>query len=125
MEINKEVLDMIRKEPNIKALKHNMTRKEFIQNIENTYSDAVKILRKKNADYANSGNPFKNFEFAKLVGIGVERAILVRMSDKFARISNLVDKENEVKDETVSDTLEDLINYTAILKAYLEQEHYE
>jgi len=104
-----------------------MNRKQFIQSIENTYKEALEILKIKNSDYANSDNPFKNFEFADLVGVGVEKAILVRMSDKLARISNLTDKAQkgqkaEVKDETILDTLLDIINYSAILKAYLENE---
>jgi hypothetical protein len=77
-------------------------------------------MRAKNQDYAGDKDPFKNFRYAEMVGVDVERAILVRMSDKLARISNCLDKEVQVKDETVNDTLSDLINYTAILKAYRE-----
>jgi hypothetical protein len=46
------------------------------------------------------------------------------MADKFARISNLMKdgKEAQVLDEKLEDTLNDLINYSAILKAALEDE---
>jgi hypothetical protein len=96
-----------------------MKREKFIKAIEDTYTEAVKILKAKNKDYAGTEDPFKNFRFADLVGVSVERAIMVRMSDKLARISNIQGKETAVK-ETISDTLTDLINYSAILKVYIE-----
>ena len=105
-----------------------MDRNEFNDNIHQTYVDAHEILIVKNSDYANSDNPFKNFEFADLVGIGINKAILVRVSDKIARISNLIDKDENgdkvaVKDETITDTIVDAINYLAILKAHWDATH--
>lgn len=97
-----------------------MTQQEFIKTIEDIYKEGVDIIRKKNTDYAKEHDPFMNFRFAELVGVSVPRAILVRMSDKLARISNVIDKEVAVRDETVMDTLLDLCNYSAILMAYLK-----
>lgn len=98
-----------------------MTTDRFLQSIENTYKTGLELIKRKNQDYAQSDNPFKNFEFAEMVGVSTPRAILVRISDKLARIANLIDNINPaVTDETVEDTLLDLINYTAILKAYIE-----
>ncbi len=95
-----------------------MTQEQFIANIENTYNTGVGIIKVKNQDYANSANPFRNFESASVVGIGVERAILLRVLDKLSRIGNLIDKEPAVTDEKMEDTIVDAINYLAILKAY-------
>jgi hypothetical protein len=55
-----------------------------------------------------------------VVGVPIARAILVRMTDKMSRISNLLDKENSVKDEKIEDSIYDLINYAAILRAWLK-----
>lgn len=99
-----------------------MNQEQFLENIRVTYQTGVEIIIRKNADYANSDNPFKNFESASVVGIGVERAILLRVLDKLSRISNLISKEAAVKDETIEDTLIDAINYLAILKAYRERD---
>ena len=88
------------------------------------YADNIEILKAKNADYSNnSENPFKNFEMVELFGItDVKTGILVRMTDKFARLINLTKKEANVQGETIIDTLQDLQNYAAILAAYLEYE---
>lgn len=95
-----------------------MNTKEFIDDIESTYATGVTIIRRKNADYANSTNPFKNFESASIVGVSVERAMLVRILDKLARVSNLLEKDAAVVDESIEDTIIDAINYLAILKAH-------
>ena len=59
----------------------------------------------------------------ELFGItDVKTGILVRMTDKFARLINLTKKEANVQGETIIDTLQDLQNYAAILAAYLEYE---
>ncbi len=98
-----------------------MTTQQFIENIRQTYAKGITIIEKKNADYANSTNPFRNFESASIVGIGIERAILLRVLDKLSRASNLLDKAPTVVDESLEDTLLDAINYLAILKAYRER----
>lgn len=100
-----------------------MQQKDFIASIEATFKSAVDILKLKNADYATETDPWQNFRFAKLVGVDVEKAILVRMSDKLARISNILGKEAKVKDESIVDTLVDLANYAAILKVYIENQN--
>jgi len=98
-----------------------MTNKEFIQSIENTFKDGVEIIKIKNADYANSENPFKNFESAIVAGVDIRKAIIVRVLDKISRIVNLLEKKASVKDEKLEDTIIDCINYLAILKAKLEE----
>lgn len=95
-----------------------MTTQEFIESIEETYAMGVEIIKIKNKDYANSSNPFKNFESSEIIGLSPDRAILVRILDKISRISNLMDKEADVKDESMDDTIIDCINYLAIIKAY-------
>ena len=102
-----------------------MLRVKFIESIKNTYAKGVELIERKNHDYAGVDNPFKNFESALVVGIPVDQAILVRVLDKLSRVSNLLGKEAEVKDEAIEDTLLDAINYLAVLKAYLEDKREE
>lgn len=79
---------------------------------------------KKNADYSgDSGDAFHNFRMVEHLGIAdAGTAIMVRMSDKMARISSFLQKgELKVSDETVMDTCIDLANYAVILALYFEQ----
>lgn len=99
-----------------------MTREEFKKSIEETFNKGLSIVARKNNDYAKGDDPFRNFKFANLVGLSVEKAILVRISDKLARISNVLDKKSiSVVDESLDDTIIDAINYLAILKAWVEE----
>ncbi len=78
------------------------------------------IIRRKNSDYATGEDPFNNFRMVEMIGLSVEQGIMTRILDKFARLSNLTasGEEPAVADETVDDTILDLINYLAILHAY-------
>lgn len=74
-------------------------------------------IAKKNADYAG-GHPFKNFLLPEQLGLAsAEVGILVRMTDKLARVSTLIDKDPAVVEESVDDTLTDLAAYALILRA--------
>jgi hypothetical protein len=74
--------------------------------------EAFKIHQKKNHDYATLGDPFSNFRDFGSYGV------VVRMSDKMARIKNFVKNGKlDVKDESFKDTCIDLCNYSLI--AYL------
>jgi len=91
-----------------------------IEHIKKITEKGKAIIEAKNHDYANSSDPFANFRLVDNLEIcTVEIGILVRMSDKVARIKNLSNKDNAVKDETIEDTLLDLCNYSAILQAWM------
>jgi len=79
------------------------------------------IAEKKNADYTGGGDPYRNFRHAVLVGVPVARGILVRITDKLARISALLDRPPAVAGEALTDSIDDAINYLAILGAWLEE----
>jgi len=98
----------------------------LLRSMQETFDECMATARLKNHDYAGGGvneDPFKNFRRAPdLAGVSVERGILVRLSDKLCRLSNILDGEVRVGDERVVDTIMDAINYLAIMKAYLEEE---
>lgn len=97
-----------------------MTQTELLAHMERTFAKGIETARAKNADYAGDRGAFGNFALCESFGItSVERGLMVRLTDKFARISNLLDRPAMVADEKLSDTIDDAINYLAILKAYL------
>lgn len=97
-----------------------MNRKLLLKEMSEVFSNALKIVDKKNQDYATDSDPFLNFRGSEQVGVSVSRGILVRMMDKITRIGNLLEKEAVVKDESIEDTLLDLCNYCALLLVYLK-----
>jgi hypothetical protein len=98
-----------------------MDTQTFLNRLQELYNSNVEISRRKNADYAGSSDPFKNFRACENLGItSAEKGILVRMTDKLQRISNLLETDAQVKDESIIDTLQDLANYSMILAVYIE-----
>lgn len=95
-----------------------MDRESFFVALEKNDQNGIEIIKAKNHDYANAMDPFKNFRACELFGLSVEQGILLRMSDKMARIGNLLNAEQKVKDESIEDTILDLKNYANILLVY-------
>lgn len=94
----------------------------LITDMEATFKKCLETAKKKNADYSGAiePDPFKNLRGSNFVGVSPERAILVRMMDKMSRISNLLAQDANVKEESITDTLEDMVNYSAILLSYIK-----
>ena len=99
-----------------------MTRDEFVNSIEKFYAGGVGILKLKNQDYAGDQDPWANFRWSEIAGVDVPHAIMVRILDKMARISNLLKRDGVVEDEKITDTIQDCANYLAILHSYLLNE---
>ena len=90
----------------------------MIPNYDAIINKAKALCDNKNTDYAQLDEPFSNFEMVEAIKIcNTSTGILVRISDKIARIANLLERNTEaaVKDEKVEDTMLDLINYSVIL----------
>jgi hypothetical protein len=68
---------------------------------------------RKNHDYAKTDDPLSNFKKAASLGIEPWRGVLVRMSDKFARLEQLAGGK-EPKNESLRDTLIDLAVYSLL-----------
>ncbi len=96
-------------------------RDHFLSRLEALYADNVAISKAKNSDYAQGDDPFQNFRMCEHYGVPVSKGIVVRMSDKLTRISNLLDKEPDVAGESILDACSDLANYSMILRVWLEQ----
>lgn len=107
-----------------------MTPEQYFDYHKKLCVDAVELSMKKNNDYADPSRyqddplaPFKNFLQCHHLGIcSVEQGFLVRLSDKFSRLCNLLKPGHKraVKDETLTDTILDIINYVCLLSAYIE-----
>lgn len=100
-----------------------MTHEKYIEEFKNLFEKKLEITLKKNHDYAGEDNAFSNFELIEILTRGRITAVdgmLVRITDKLARISNLLCQDAAVEDEKLEDTLDDLAIYTDILNIYLK-----
>lgn len=75
------------------------------------FSNCINLLRKKNTDYNKATDALSGFRKFGVHGI------LVRLEDKLGRVANLLNKEAQVKDESVDDTLLDIANYAFLAYA--------
>lgn len=107
-----------------------MNQEHYIKFHQEMCDRARQISLAKNNDYSAPGvrkdDPFavfNNFMQAERLNIcSVEQGFMVRISDKISRLSNLIapGHNQAVKDESVTDTALDTINYLLLLLGYLE-----
>lgn len=74
---------------------------------------------RKNADYAEDGNPYSNFEFAaQFAGITVQQVFDVLIGVKQARLLVLTKPSKVPNHESIEDTRLDQAVYTALKASY-------
>lgn len=89
---------------------------EYISPFESVIKEMIDTYRRKNSDYGNSFD--KSLDKFGLI------ASVVRLSDKFNRIEQLIqNKEQQVKDESIRDTFMDMANYCAMTVAWMDQQN--
>lgn len=102
---------------------------EYMELHKKMCDEARELSQRKNNDYADPSRKqddpfavFANFRQCEHLGIcKTEQGFLVRLSDKFSRLANLLadGHTQTVMDESVEDTMKDIINYICLLKGYL------
>lgn len=81
--------------------------REAFKALQHVSVDVAELLLRKNADYGDSV-----FNPPRLAPhLDAMDAVLVRMSDKIARLRSLSEQDAKVEDESVDDTFRDLIGY--------------
>ena len=77
---------------------------EFMEEYKKIVMETMELCVKKNKDYGSSvEDTFEKFG---------DISYLVRITDKYNRICSLLNKEGEVKDESIDDTIRDMANYS-------------
>lgn len=101
-----------------------MASKRYLQLLK----DMEQLHISKNAGYAGRDNPdaWANFRMCENFGVSAFKGCLVRLSDKYIRVTNLVkDPTNEMVHESVKDTLFDLAAYALIAICLIEEQEKE
>lgn len=82
-------------------------------------NECMSILEAKGHDYAGDADCLANLRRFGLFGI------IVRLSDKFSRIETLAKAgfdRAKVKDESIRDTLRDIVNYSLLAMIFLDED---
>lgn len=89
---------------------------------EEMCNNARALMKAKNTDYARD-EIFGNLDVCERVGLcSTEYGIIIRIFDKLSRLKNVLAMgEGFVKDESIEDTIVDLINYSVLMAAKQEQ----
>lgn len=87
---------------------------EFETKVTNITTDLSDTLIAKNHDYGNS--------FGDLVKEYGNIAMLIPLKNKMHRLDTLIKSDNQVKDESIEDTLRDLAGYAILSLIELEQQ---
>lgn len=99
------------------------TRPELLDLHDEVCAAAQDVMKKKNYDYAAKGDALFNVRQCEAFGLcSAEAGVLVRMSDKLSRLSRF-EKQGAlaVKDESVEDTVVDIVNYSVLLLALFRE----
>jgi hypothetical protein len=103
-----------------------MNQQQLIRFAEEFFGKSIDLMKRKNADYANPEthkDAFGNLKAVETFNISTGVGFITRMTDKLSRISTFVHAgQLQVKDESVTDTLRDLANYSMLMAAWIESE---
>jgi hypothetical protein len=105
----------------------NPTRDELLAVIRELAEKAVPIVAQRNSAYAGGGDVFGNLNLIETLSSGdirTETGIVIRMGDKVSRLYSLTTRNAPENDESLEDTLIDLLGYSALLLLRHRRVHY-
>lgn len=100
-----------------------MTQKEMFDNLCSTFDKMCSVLQSKGNDYSSETDALSNFKQAGAIcRISAEQHCLALIATKVARLGVLL-KGKTPKNESVEDSIIDLINYSFLLKCLNDEKH--
>jgi len=84
-------------------------------------TEIAELHARKNHDYAKNADPLSNLRMCESFGIPAYKGVLVRLSDKWSRITELSKKQAKVTNESMIDTLMDNAVYSLLAIILLEE----
>ena len=98
-----------------------MTRDELLQIHKELCTRSCELMKKKSEDYATGSDPFANFKRGEVLGFATcEEGLMLRVVDKISRISTFLKRgQLNVENESVEDSIMDIINYMVLLQGML------
>ena len=100
-----------------------MKRDDWLDLHKRFCDDARALSERKGHDYSGEEDTLRNLKSCETAGLcSTETGIMVRLSDKTNRLVTLLDVGEDgmqVKDESLKDTILDIVNYNILLYAVL------
>lgn len=102
-----------------------MNQQQYLKRFKEITEEMYRITEMKNKDYSWvwATDAFANFRVVEEFWIKTEDWLVTRILDKIKRISNLTRQENFVSEEKITDTLQDLANYSILFLLFLESKN--
>ncbi len=95
----------------------------FVQDTQVLFDRCIDLMRSKSNDYAEGGDAFLNFKTAaQIAGISPEQTLLTLLGMKMSRLTQLISKGKKAKNESVEDTMLDIINYVVLLRGMMHEQ---
>ena len=99
-----------------------MTNEEQSQRFYELLNTIKNLHDSKIHDYGAKEDIFANFRLSELSGVPAWQGSVIRMGDKYSRISNFIKKgEFKFKEESIKDTLMDMAVYSLITMILFEE----
>lgn len=100
-----------------------MTKPEYFDHINCTFTRALQKIQSKNRSYNGDGDPFKTYRATEVIGnCSTEQGIMSRITEKMSRINTQLNYDSP-DGETLEETITDTIGCLAILLAYLDSKN--
>lgn len=93
--------------------------------IKDLFSICQQIIQIKANDYSKSDNPHSNFEYAAMVSVPFSdelKPYAMLIGTKLARIAELTYAKKDIKNESLKDSIIDLVNYCALMGERIERD---
>lgn len=85
--------------------------------------DEIALLQSnKNQNYAKDNDPLSNLKSSEQFGISAPLGVMVRLSDKWSRLVQLMGGKKDQVGESIKDTLMDMSIYALLMIILLEEE---
>ncbi len=95
----------------------------FLQDTQTMLDRCMSLLKSKSNDYAEGSDAFINFKTAaQIAGISPEQTLLTLLGMKISRLTQLIGKGKRAKNESVEDTMLDIINYVVLLRGMMQEQ---
>lgn len=98
-----------------------MTKEQQKNHFETMIDEAWRIMQRKSHDYATDTDVLSNFKLvSQICGLETHQIVLVFLATKIVRLGEL-SKGKTPNNESITDTLLDNINYSAILQMLMKE----